>query len=196
MADQNDFDAFYNGSVNKLAGQLYLVTGDREEARDCVQEAFERAWLRWDTVRHADAPEAWVRTVARRLAVSRWRKARNALTAWQRESGGSEDGFVRGGDPGAGSTDRLALVAALQQLPVAQRTAIVLHHLCDLDVNAVAAETGATASAVKSQLARGRRTLAGLLDDPRIDEPGSPPRQADVPLPSFSSDIRTKKVTP
>ncbi len=167
---EDDFDTFYSSTVHRLTGQLYLVIGDREEARDCVQEAFERAWLRWDTVRHADAPEAWVRTVARRLAVSRWRKVRNAATAWQRH--GTRSGPPDGDD--AGSPDRVALVAALQQVPEVQRTAIVLHHLCDLDVAAVAVETDSTPSAVKSRLSRGRARLAELLDDPALDDdPGS-----------------------
>lgn len=169
---EEDFDAFYASAVHRLTGQLFLIVGDREEARDCVQEAFERAWLRWDTVRDADAPEAWVRTVARRLAVSRWRKVRNAATAWQRHGGGE-------GAPDAGSADRVALVAALQRLPEVQRTAIVLHHLCDLDVAAVAQETGSTPSGVKSRLARGRRRLAELLDDPGLDAHGTPDDPSD-----------------
>ena len=65
---EEDFDAFYASTVHRLTGQLSLLTGDREEARDCVQEAFERAWLRWDTVRRADSPEAGC---ARSHAVSR-----------------------------------------------------------------------------------------------------------------------------
>ena len=159
---EEDFDAFYASTVHRLSGQLFLLTGDREEARDCVQEAFERAWLRWDVVSRADAPEAWVRTVARRLAVSRWRRVRNAVTAWQRY-GGADD--HAGAD--AASPDRVALVAALQQLSEAQRTAVVLHHLCDLDVAAVARETGASVPAVKSQLSRGRQRLAVLLGETR-----------------------------
>jgi RNA polymerase sigma-70 factor, ECF subfamily len=41
----------------------------------------------------------------------------------------------------------------------------VLHHLCDLPVRAVAAETGATEGTVKARLSRGRAALAELLSD-------------------------------
>jgi RNA polymerase sigma-70 factor (ECF subfamily) len=163
-----DYDDFYLAVAPRLRSQPYLLTGDREEARDCVQDALERAWLRWDQVSQHDSPEAWVRTVARRLAVSRWRRVRNAAAAWSRRA---DPGVDEGGQ--AGSTTRVAVVAALQRLPVEQRTAIVLHHLCDLDVAAVAAETASTVSAVKSRLARGRARLAELLDDPRV-EPAEP----------------------
>jgi RNA polymerase sigma-70 factor, ECF subfamily len=154
-----DFDEFYAACGPPLVRQLYLLTGNREEARDCVQEALERAWLRWDKVSALAEPRAWVRTVARRLAVSRWRKARNAVTAMGRaypghaRSDGSHELAVRD-----------ELVRALQALPAKQRTAVVLHYLCDLDVVAVAEETNSSEGAVKNQLMRGRQALAAHLD--------------------------------
>lgn len=152
------FDSFFAATAARLQGQLFLLTGDREEARDCVQEAFERAWLRWGEVSALAAPEAWVRAVARRLAVSRWRRARNSAAAWMRRHHTSPV-------PESPSEDHIELVRALQQLPAAQREAIVLHHLCDLDVAGVAAETGANINTVKSRLARGRHALAEVLGE-------------------------------
>jgi RNA polymerase sigma-70 factor (ECF subfamily) len=61
--------------------------------------------------------------------------------------------------------DTVALVAALRQIPAAQRRAIVLHHLAGLLVREIADETGVSESAVKAQLSRGRQALAGLLRD-------------------------------
>ena len=57
------------------------------------------------------------------------------------------------------------MIEALGQLPEAQRQALVLHHLCDLPVHAVAAETGVAEGTVKARLSRGRTALAALLDD-------------------------------
>ncbi len=57
----------------------------------------------------------------------------------------------------------MALVAALRRLPEAQRTAIVLHHLCDLSVEQIAAETGAAAGTIKARLSRGRTALTAHL---------------------------------
>lgn len=153
------FDDFYRSCASRLTGQLFLLTRDREEARDCVQEAFGRAWARWDHVRELEHPEAWVRTVARRLAISRWRKTRNAIGAWGRWHEGATHQVQHELD------DRIGLVHALQRLPLEQRTALVLYHLCDLDVAAIAAETLAPASTVKSRLARGRVALSALMPD-------------------------------
>ena len=158
-----EFDEFFAASAPRVLRQLLLITGDAGEAEDVTQEAFERAWLRWSAVRACGSPEAWVRTVARRLAVSRWRRAHNASSAWLR----------RGDEPATGDdgSTHVALVAALRRLPVKQRVAVVLFHLADLTVEQVAAETGDSVSAVKQQLVRGRAALASLLAD---DDGGSP----------------------
>lgn len=152
-----EFDQFYAGTAARVLRQVYLLTGDLAEAEDVVHEAFERAWLRWDSVQRAESPEAWVRTVARRLAISRWRRARNAATAWRRHGGSQHRPAL--------DAEHVDLVDALRRLPEKQRTAIVLHHLADLSVDQVAAETRASVSAVKAQLARGRAALATLLTD-------------------------------
>ncbi len=61
------------------------------------------------------------------------------------------------------------LVQALRRIPEAQRRAVVLHHLCDLTVEQVAAEVGSPVGTVKAQLSRGRAALARLLSDTELD---------------------------
>ncbi len=159
--DEQAFDAFYAGSVGRLISQLYAMIGDRAEAQDVVQEAFVRAWERRTALDKDGAPEAWVRTVAYRLAVSRWRRVRTALSFAKRQ----------GPPPNVAPPDdhHVLLVGALKQIPAAQRRAIVLHHLCDLEVKQVAEETGSPVGTVKAQLSRGRAALAKLLTDTELD---------------------------
>ncbi|MEV0560650.1 SigE family RNA polymerase sigma factor [Dactylosporangium sp. NPDC050588] len=155
MAEEDGFEEFYRGTRQRVMTFLYAMSGDRNEAQDAAQEAYVRAWQRWSTIRGYDDPEAWVRTVGYRLCVSRWRKARNALTAHRRHGTGAE------AEPPSENT--VALVRALRQLPAADREAIVMHHLLDLTVADVAAHTGVPANTIKTRLVRGRKTLAGLL---------------------------------
>jgi RNA polymerase sigma-70 factor, ECF subfamily len=153
----DEFDAFYEGSARRLIGQVYAMTGDLAEAQDLVQEAFVRAWDKGRRLDAVDNPEAWVRTVAVRLATSRWRRTRTAAKAYRRHGPPP--------DTPAHSPDHVAVVAALAQIPEAQRIAVVLHHLCDLSVDQVAAETGVPSGTVKARLSRGRAALAALLTD-------------------------------
>ncbi|MEV7326494.1 SigE family RNA polymerase sigma factor [Streptomyces sp. NPDC093970] len=154
-----EFDAFYAASFSRLTGQLYAMTGDWSEAQDVVQEAFIRAWDRRRTLDPDNAPESWIRTTARRLAVSRWRRLARGLHL----AGHHHRHETLTVEPP--SEEHLVLVAALRELPEAQRSAVVLHHMCDLSLEQVAAETGAGLSAVKSRLARGRAALAARLGD-------------------------------
>ena len=73
----------------------------------------------------------------------------------------------------AADESRVALVAALRRLPEAQRHALVLHHLCDLPVHAVAREIGVPEGTVKARLSRGRAALAALLASNDAPDPGA-----------------------
>ncbi|MBO4160578.1 MULTISPECIES: RNA polymerase sigma factor [Micromonospora] len=157
MRDAEEFDAFYASSAQRVLGQVYAMLGSRTEAEDAVAEAYARAWSRWATVRECDSPEAWVRKVAYRVAVSAWRKAVNRVTAHRREATGQQVEPV--------SVDHVVLVDALRHIPSEQRRAIVLHHLVGLSVAEIAAETRANPNTVKTRLARGRQALARYLSD-------------------------------
>ena len=156
--DAEEFDSFYAASFSRLVGHIHAMIGDRDEAQECVQEAFVRAWSHRRQLVKAHAPEAWVRTTAYRLAVSRWRRTVRSRRDPDRALQELRDGQ-------APTSDHVALVAALRQLPEAQRRALVLHHLCDLPVQEVAAEVGAPVGTVKARLSRGRSALLGLLSD-------------------------------
>lgn len=152
-----EFAEFYRGTYSRTLACAFALTGDLGDAQEAAQEAYLRAWLRWRRLSSYDDPAAWVRHVAVRVAVSRWRRARNALVAWTRH--GAAAPFE---PPGP---DAVALTAALAELPEAQRRALVLHHLADLPVAEVARREGVPEGTAKARLARGRQALAAALDD-------------------------------
>ena len=157
MTGGGSFEEFYTGTVGRLLGYLFLVTGDLHEAEEVVQEAFARASVRWSSLRDYNAPEAWVRRVAMNLAADRAHKLRRQARAMLRLGPTYEA-------PEA-SVETLALVEALRTLPVRQRQAIVLHHLVGLPVEEVAQTLQVPAGTVKSLLSRGRRALAARLGE-------------------------------
>ncbi|WP_166356405.1 SigE family RNA polymerase sigma factor [Phytoactinopolyspora limicola] len=157
MGAEAEFDAFYHASNRRVLHQMYAMTGNLADAQECTQEAFARAWQRWKTVSQANSPEAWVRTVAWRIAASRWRKTKNAITAMARH--GAPDNTP------PPNPDHVALVTALRQIPEPQRQAIVLHHLVGMSIDEIATETNTPTGTIKARLSRGRTTLAQLLTD-------------------------------
>ncbi len=163
--EAEEFDDFYVASFQRVVGQLYAMIGDRDEAQECVQEAFVRAWSHRRQLEAAQAPEAWVRTTAYRLAVSRWRrKVRGRREPDRAVQYPQHRQHTEGMSP-----DHVAVVEALRQLPEPQRRVLVLHHMCDLPVAAVAAEVGAPEGTVKARLSRGRTALMSLLNDEPTD---------------------------
>jgi len=161
--DQREFDEFFAGSYARITSQVYAMIGNRDEAEECVQEAFVRAWHHRGQLDSVQYPDAWVRTTAYRLAVSRWRRVVRGRRAPDRAL--SHAGHA----PGVSET-HVALVEALRQLPEPQRRTIVLHHIADLSVDDVARELNVPVGTVKTRLSRGRAPLATLLADQTVSE--------------------------
>ena len=152
---ERDFTAFYNATWPRTVACAYAMTGDLGEAEDLAQEAYSRAWPRWSSLTEYEDPGAWVRHVATRLAVSRWRRTRTAAGFLARS---------RSPEPVAPPSEATAaLVEALKQLPEAQRRAVVLHHLGELPVVEIARIERCPEGTVKARLSRGRAALATLL---------------------------------
>lgn len=150
------FDAFYLGTRMRTVHQMYAMLGDLAEAEDVTQEAYGRAWSQWAQVSQMADPQAWVRTVAWRLAANRLRHLWRAARRYPRQPLAA---------PQEPAFESVAVLEALRALPADQRRDVVLFYLVDLPVDRIAQETGSTPSAVKSRLSRGRTRLAGLLQD-------------------------------
>lgn len=142
------FDDVYRESYPRLVGQLFIVTTSRTEAEEVVQEAFARLWTQWSRVHDYDNLESWVRRVALNFAISRWRRS-------ARHEQLTDDAALRDNP----AESEMAVRAALEHLPIKQRSALLLHHVVGLSVDEVALEMSAKSGTVKSWLSRGRIEL-------------------------------------
>ena len=116
------FDDFFAQESASLFRRLWLVTRDRTEAEDVVQEAFIVVLERWDRVRAMEDPTGYLY----RVAFNAWRKrARRAARAVQRLAGRTHDL----GDPFEGVEARTMIGSALADLAPRQRAALVLTEL-------------------------------------------------------------------
>jgi RNA polymerase sigma-70 factor (ECF subfamily) len=77
--------------------------------------------------------------------------------------------------------DRLAIDAALAELPEEFRAPVVLRDLCDLDYAEIAEALGIPPGTVRSRIARGRALLARRLADG--ERTGNQPAPAGRPTP-------------
>jgi RNA polymerase sigma-70 factor (sigma-E family) len=141
-----------------LLRTAWMLTGDARSAEDLLQTALARTWPHWEKIAEG-RPEAYVRRVLVRTHAS-WLSRR-----WRGESPTADVGAVvdTGKDDHAAADDRMMLAAALADLPVRQRQAVVLRYFDDLSVEAVAELMGSSLGTVKSQSAKGLAKLRSAL---------------------------------
>ncbi len=177
-----DFDRLYRDTYAKVLQTVIAIVREPAAAEDCVQEAFERAYGAWPRYR-PDAPApVWIHRIAINVALTYRR--RHTL----RQVG---ETIRRLGRPelvadATGSTDRMDLVAGLQELPARQAATLVLRHLHGYTNREIATAIGVPERTVASRLAAAKRKLAEKLAEPGSHAPwtGSDPEVRRSPGPS------------
>jgi RNA polymerase sigma factor (sigma-70 family) len=140
----------------------YLLTGDREVARDLAQDAFVKVAGRFRHARLPDAFDAYLRRTVVNLSASRFRRLRLERAEMER----ARRARVTTVDaPDLGQRD--ALRRALVRLPVRQRAAVVLRYYEDLSEQAMADALGCSVPAARSLLMRAMQTLRTIVEDER-----------------------------
>jgi RNA polymerase sigma-70 factor (ECF subfamily) len=158
------FDDFYLFAYPKLIAALAFVTGDPDLAADAVDEACARAVERLGRGDEIDVLEAWIRVVARNVALGRLRRLKSELRAHRRlDATARADQAEAPGD----ETASVDVRSALRALSLRQREVVVLHYFLGESVDTIAAELGIPAGTVKSALHRARAVLAHALADTR-----------------------------
>jgi RNA polymerase sigma-70 factor (sigma-E family) len=142
-------------TVHRLAA---FLSGDQHVADEITAEVFAKVFPRWRQGAVSDPLPYLRRAVVNELR-SRWRRRAHehrALARHSRDAMGRDD------------VDRLALreplVAALLQLPLQQRSVVVLRFLDDLSEAEVARSLGMAEGTVKSQTHRGLAKLRNLME--------------------------------
>jgi RNA polymerase sigma-70 factor (sigma-E family) len=133
----------------------YLLTGNRQQAEDLVQEAFVRCVGRFRHLRVPDAFDAYLRRAIVNLHTSglRRRRLERAWLASERVHAARSASSL---PDVAGRED---LWRALAKIPARQRAALVLRFYEDLSERETANVLGSSVAAVKSLVARGSAAL-------------------------------------
>jgi DNA-directed RNA polymerase specialized sigma24 family protein len=58
------FEEIFEAERDRLLKTFTVITGNRAEAEDIVQDAFLKIWERWDSVRAMDDPVAYLNRTA------------------------------------------------------------------------------------------------------------------------------------
>jgi len=155
----------------------YLVRGDAD-TDDIAQEALVALVRGLSGYRAEGALEAWVDRVVVRATFAFLRRRRTGAAA---PPALLADFEVVGGSAAVRPDEYLSrrhAIAVLDELPVEQRHAVVLHHVLEMSVPEIAAELKIPLETVRSRLRLARTRLRGLGLD--LAGGGSPAEGADV----------------
>jgi RNA polymerase sigma-70 factor (sigma-E family) len=147
-------EGLYREHVGDAIRLAFLLTGDREAAKDLAQDAFVRAAGRLSSLRRRETFRPYLRRAVVNASISHHRQLavrRSYMERHGREEPTTSDlPDVEGRD---------AIARAVRALPPRQRAAIVLRYWADLSESDMAAAMGCSVQAVRNLLQRGLATL-------------------------------------
>lgn len=150
------FDEFAARELPSLLRFAAALTGDRELARDVVQDVMLKAHSRWQQVSAADHPRAYVRTMITNAHLS-WRRRWSVRHIRLVDHHSVEP--TDSGDETAAVDDRAQMRQILNALPRQQRAVLVLRFYEDLGDDEIAVALGCTVGTVRGYISRALATL-------------------------------------
>lgn len=150
-----DLLAMYGREIQAVA---WLILRDRAAAEDVVAETLLTAYDRIGSLRDERALRSWLLRIATNHALGMRRRSSKVVQLHVVAE-------RAGADFRASSTDRVALLAGLEDLPPAMRAAVVLRYYADLPVDEVAIALGKSPNTIKAQLQAALDRLRTSLAD-------------------------------
>ena len=150
------FETFYDAESQTLFQRLWLVTGDRAEAEELMQDAFLKVWERWERVGAMDDPVGYLYRTAMNLFRKRYRRAVLAIRR--------SIGLAPSRDDFADAEDRDTVRRVLSTLPPRQRAALVLTEMLGFSPNEAGRALGVQASTVRSLSHQGRGSFRRAME--------------------------------
>jgi RNA polymerase sigma-70 factor (ECF subfamily) len=157
--ESRSFEEFFAEEHARLFGALCLVTGNRHEAEEIMQDAFLRLWERWDRVSSVEDPAAYLFRTAMNVFRNRYRRATLALRRTVNLSP-NEDAL-------ATIEDRDVVARFLKDLTPDQRAAVVLTGYVGLTSEEAGRLLGMRAGTVRTLATRARAQIREKAGEPR-----------------------------
>jgi RNA polymerase sigma-70 factor (ECF subfamily) len=162
--DQPAFEALVRRNTPAVWRMARSMLNDDMAAEEAVQDTFLKAYRNLHTFRGEAKVSTWLLTICHRACIDRLRLKRAdvvSLDAVRRERGREDRPELR-----------LALEAALADLPHEEREAFVLVAVTGHSREEAAEIVGVPASTMRSRVARARQRLAEALGDAREEAAG------------------------
>lgn len=155
-AADTQFVAFVESAWQRHLRLAMLLTGDRWQAEELLQDSLVKMYERWRKLSRHDDLHAYLRRALTNNHISTWRRRRReSLVADVPEREAFE-----------GPESCIEVKGALMSLPYRQRAVVVLRLYEDMSERQTAQTLGCSVGTVKSQYARALEKLRHLVREP------------------------------
>ena len=170
-AQQGDSDAFaalFHAHKARIYSVCLRMTNNAAEAEDLTQDAFLQVFRKIATFRGDSAFSTWLHRIAVNTVLMHFRKKSLCQVSLD-EPYSSSDGAKIRREYGArdnrlaGCVDRVALAAAIKELPHGYRTIFLLHEVEGYEHQEIAEMLGCSVGNSKSQLHKAKLRIRELL---------------------------------
>ncbi len=163
--DREAFDELVRRTFVDTFTLARRLTGNEEDARDVVQDAYLRAWKGIGKFRGDAQFSTWLYRITANAASTHMHKRRRQRAepfddAFEPADTRAEEQVSEGAES-AEALDRIS--AALDELPAKLRSVVVLKDVYGMSHEAIADELGISVAAAKVRLHRARRKLRDVL---------------------------------
>ena len=160
------WDALFRRYQLPLYVYVFELVHDEQTSLDLVQEAFIAAARHIGGLRDDAKFGSWLFGIAHQKCIQRWRK-QNREEVLLDEIPESADKFEDGPDHLLIRREQEAgFMNLLNQLPLPQRSVLLLHFVEDFSIEDISRITDAAVGTVKSRLHYAKRALKKLLEEP------------------------------
>src|SRR6266568_1904034 len=163
--DPAAWDALFKRYQLPLYVYVFELVHDEQTSLDLVQETFIAAVRHIGSLRDNGKFGSWLFGIAHQKCIQRWRKQnrdellRDEIADTPVEFENSPDDLLIRQEQEAG------FMELLNQLPLPQRSVLLLHFVEDFSLEEIAGITGAALGTVKSRLHYAKKALKKLIED-------------------------------
>lgn len=160
--DEAAFAELYELCKNQALRSAFLITGNYYDSENVLQETFWKCYQNLPKLKEPDKFKPWFYRILTRTAWEYCQKRDRETPMGEPLAQLAQDSADLAADLAEAAETRRELMAAIDRLPLQQKTAVILYYYDGLSVEEIAKATGAFAGTVKSRLFNARRKLKKL----------------------------------
>ena len=157
MTDKEYFCECIRQCENSMYKLAMGILKNEPDAEDAMQDAILKAYSNLDQLNDRSKFRPWILSIVHNCSIECIRKRKNVVDI-------EEEQWIAAPEPSVDTAARISIWEAVQKLKIPYRTVIILFYYEDCSIIQIAEITKTNVNSIKTQLSRGRKMLAQLLN--------------------------------